>query len=146
MICINVYITYLMTLGYKCASYILNYFFQYLLSNILSSTPLKKKIQTQNLEMTSSVNHQSASIILNKDTDMCLPRNWLLDQNIIACFPPIGHHCFSLTVVACMGISDIANANCICMFVSDIVWMSNANCKHVRWWEEAYRSLLFTVG
>ena len=59
-----------------------------------------KTFQTQILEMTSSVNHQSASIFGTKDIGMHLPTNWLLDHNSIACFPTKAHHSLSFPDVA----------------------------------------------
>ena len=50
--------------------------------------------------MTSSVNHQSASVFGTKDIGMRLPTNWLLDHNSIACFPTKAHHSLSLSDVA----------------------------------------------
>ena len=43
LICINVYFTFLMTLVYKFASYILYYFFQYIFSKYTKTRILKKK-------------------------------------------------------------------------------------------------------
>ena len=45
--------------------------------------------------VTSSVNHQSASVFGTKDIGMRLPTNWLLDHNSIACFPTKAHHSLS---------------------------------------------------
>ena len=42
--------------------------------------------------MTSSVNHQSASVFGTKDIGMRLPTNWLVDHNSIACFRTKAHH------------------------------------------------------
>ena len=50
--------------------------------------PLNKPSKLRYLDMTSSVNHQSASVFgYKKKIGMRLPTNWLLDHNSIACFP-----------------------------------------------------------
>ena len=46
--------------------------------------PPYKTFQTQILEMTSSVNHQSASVFGTKDYGMSLPINWQPVHNSIA--------------------------------------------------------------
>ena len=50
--------------------------------------------------MTSSVNHQSASVFGTKDIGMSLPTNWLVDHNSIACIPTKAHHSLSFPDVA----------------------------------------------
>ena len=70
LICIDVYTHISLDFGiYICVKYLL--FFSYFFSNLLCSTPWKT-VQTQILAMTSSVNHQSASIFETKDIGMRL--------------------------------------------------------------------------
>ena len=104
-----------MTLGYKFASYILYifsiFFVQYTKPHPFKNLPISDS--GDDIICQSSVSNQYFEE--KKYWNMCLPKNWLLDQNSIAHLSTIA---FLSPSRCCLGISDIANANCSCMFVS----------------------------
>ena len=120
------------------------YFFNTFLSNLRGSTPWET-IQTQILEMTSSVNHQSASVFGTRDM-LCA---YLLTGYLITiAFDMFSYKSPSQPFFSwcCFGISDLASANCVCMFVN-CHWMKmQCYCEQVvSWLEETYHSLLFQI-